>query len=884
MTIRYRDSAIVIVSAVVCALGSCWQEATVCPGGLICPVGNECAAEQAVCVPAGGCGNGRLDGGEQCDDGNIIGGDGCSASCRVELVAGGAHTCVLRDGDRARCWGLGSSGQLGVGMAFNIGDDEPGLVEGVYVGGPVEQLFTGGSHNCALLASGSVRCWGANGSGQLGYGYRDTVGDDEVPFSAGDVDVGGEVEQLALGSGHTCALLATGKVRCWGNSYYGQLGYGNVNNIGDDEPLSAVGDVDVGGPVKQLVAGRSHNCALLTAGKVRCWGYGNYGQLGYGNDEDIGDDEMPSSAGDVEVTHETDDTEVVQLAAGWNHTCALLATGKVRCWGRANDGQLGYGNVNPVGRYLPPYWTGDVEVGGTVIQLTAGESHTCALLATGAIRCWGRGGYGRLGYGNTESIGRTNTNLPVSAGDVHVGGPVEQVVAGGSHTCALLQQSGDVRCWGDAQYHQLGYGTTEPIGDDESPSALDPIAIGGPVKQLAIGGGHTCALLTSGTIRCWGDGEYGQPGYGSRYSVSEPDLFPFYRNGGLLQLAAGERHTCALSSAGGVYCWGDNSEGQLGQGVRSDAGLSIGLFGGDDQPNRARSVQLGSAARQIAAGAYHACALLASGAVRCWGRGERGQLGYGARANVGDNERPDTAGDIELGGVAVQIVAGDSHTCVLLASGAVRCFGANDHGQLGLGSIPESSIGDDELPVAVGEVPIAGPVVQLAAGGWHTCALLEDRSVSCWGAGADGQLGHASTESIGDDEPASAAGAVSIDAPAGTSVVQLAAGDYHTCALLSTGAVRCWGRGDDGQLGHSNTDAIGDDEHPHAAAYVDLGGRAIAIAAGSAHTCAMLDVDTYRCWGRGADGRLGYGHTETIGDDEAPVSAGEVPSGQEGRK
>jgi hypothetical protein len=146
---------------------------------------------------------------------------------------------------------------------------------------------------------GAVRCWGRGGSGELGYGNTNKIGDNEAPASAGDVNVGGVVVQVAAGEDHTCARLSTGAVRCWGNNGTGQLGYGNTATIGDNEAPASAGDVNVGGAVAQLALGGEHVCALLTDGAVRCWGNNGTGQLGYGNISNVGDNETPASVGDV---------------------------------------------------------------------------------------------------------------------------------------------------------------------------------------------------------------------------------------------------------------------------------------------------------------------------------------------------------------------------------------------------------------------------------------------------------------------------------------------------------------------------------------------------------------------------------------------------------
>ena len=229
-----------------------------------------------------------------------------------------------------------------------------------------------------------------------------------------DVDVQAEVTQITAGDDHTCALLNSGAVRCWGWAGVGQLGYGNGDRIGDDETPASVGDVDVGGTVAKVNAGEAHTCAVLDTGAVRCWGSGGFSNLGYGNTDNIGDNETPASAGDVDVGG-----TVAQIALGTFHTCALLNAGTVRCWGAGGLGRLGSGNNASI---LDAALAGDVNVGGTVTQITAGKSHTCALLDTGAVRCWGYGLGGRVGYGNVNDIG--DNEAPATAGDVNVGGMV----------------------------------------------------------------------------------------------------------------------------------------------------------------------------------------------------------------------------------------------------------------------------------------------------------------------------------------------------------------------------------------------------------------------------------------------------------------------------
>ncbi|MCA9709432.1 MAG: hypothetical protein KDK70_26560 [Myxococcales bacterium] len=204
----------------------------------------------------------------------------------------------------------GAEGQLGHGDTVNLGDDELPVTAGaVDLGGAAVRVVAGGAHTCAQLVGGSVRCWGDGAHGQLGYGNTERVGDDETPAEAGPVPVGGPVAGLAAGREHTCALLETGAVRCWGRGDFGQLGYGDTKAIGDGEVPLDVGDLDLGGHVALAVfAGplSRSTCVLLDEGSVRCWGDNQYGQLGYGHTEQLGDElgEHPGYLPDILIIHD----------------------------------------------------------------------------------------------------------------------------------------------------------------------------------------------------------------------------------------------------------------------------------------------------------------------------------------------------------------------------------------------------------------------------------------------------------------------------------------------------------------------------------------------------------------------------------------------------
>lgn len=421
---------------------------------------------------------------------------------------------------------------------------------------------------------------------------------------------------VAGGTFHTCVVFDTGKVRCWGDGFYGQTGRGSQEIIGDDELAKTAGNVDLGADAVAITAGFEHTCALIDGGRVRCWGRGEFGQLGYASLDDVGDDEVPASVGDVDVGG-----EVAQVVSLGNHTCARLTDGAVRCWGQNAHGQLGYGNVIPIGDNETPASAGDVPIGGKAIDLSTGKFHTCALLEGGDVRCWGYGHTAQLGQGNTGfdcaacsadpvcCIGEDET--PDSAPPLSLGGPAKQLAGGGIHNCALLVD-GSVRCWGYGQWGALGhatvgacgpYCTSDPsccIGDDEIPTAIPPVDVGGDVDALVAAGDHTCALMVGGGVRCWGQNTVGRVGYGN------------------------EPSTC------GTYCSGD----------------ALCCIGDDEAPATLGDVAVGGAVETIVGADVRTCAIMETGRLRCWGAGERGALGFGNEDDVGDDETPAEVGDV----------------------------------------------------------------------------------------------------------------------------------------------------------------------------------------------------------------------------------------------
>ena len=609
----------------------------------------------------------------------------------VAIAAGGRHTCALTSGGAAKCWGRNSMGQLGDGTS---GTDRLTPVDVAGLSSGVVAIAAGELHTCVLTSGGAVKCTGSNYYGQLGDG---TVGTNRLT----PVDVVGlanGVVAIATGGGHTCALTSGGAVKCWGRNSMGQLGDGTVGT----NRLTPVGVVGLPSGVIAIAGGANHTCALTRGGAVKCWGDNFFGQVG-----------------DAGATIRLTPVDVVGLAGGVvaistgaDHTCALTRSGAVKCWGRNGTGQLGDG-TRRTNRLTP------VDVAGLasgVVAIAAGELHTCALTSSGVVQCWGYNSFGQLGD-DTSWTGR-----PTPVDVVGLAGGVVAISAGTDHTCALTR-GGAVKCTGDNFHGQLGDGTS-------GMSRLTPGDVAGlasGVAAISAGFGHTCALTSGGAVKCWGNNGAGQLGDGT----SGPDrLTPVDVVGlanGVVAIAARGYHTCALTGGGAVKCWGENNVGQLGDGTVGTNRLTpvdvAGLAGG---------------VVAIAAGGVHTCALTSGGAVKCWGYNYAGQLGDGT---VGTTRLTpvDVAG---LASGVVAIAAGGSHTCALTRGGAVKCWGENASAQLGDGTVGASRL----TPIDV--VGLASGVVAIAAGGSHTCALTRGGAAKCWGRNDDGRLGDGTVRTI----------------------------------------------------------------------------------------------------------------------------------------
>ena len=404
-------------------------------------------------------------------------------------------------------------------------------------------------------------------------------------------------------------------------------------------PLTGVSAVAAGGS--------SHTCAVTATDGVKCWGLNKDGQLGDGTTISR---RTPTDVSGLEIDS--------IVAPGGFHTCALSAAGAVKCWGNSRVGQVGDG-TNTV-RSTPV----DVsELGSQIAAIAAGFNHTCVLTSAGGVKCWGQNILGQLGDGTM-----TDRNAPVDV--VGLSSGVAAIATGGGHTC-VLTTTGGVKCWGDNIFGELGAATTERCGPVNNPCSTTPVDVVGltDVTAVAAGVGHTCALTTEGSVMCWGYNTYGQLGDGSTGNSADPvDVSGLADEIG--SISAGSFHTCALATSGGITCWGNNNHGQLGDNTTINRTTPVSVSG------------LTSGVGAVAAGNIHTCALTTEGGLKCWGYNRHGQLGDGTNtdrsAPVDVMSKP-PSGDVNCD---QNVSAVDSALILQFSAGLVGSLACQDEGDV----------------------------------------------------------------------------------------------------------------------------------------------------------------------------------------------------------
>ena len=617
---------------------------------------------------------------------------------------------------------------------------------------------------------------------------------DPIPASY-NWTIQGQWLQVTAGYSHSCAIAYDHTLWCWGDNYfYGELGDGT--NDSKNIPTR----VGAGADWQLVKAGGGHTCALKANGTLWCWGDNYFGELGNGTNVNNNTPAQVGSGSDWRTV----------MAGEW-HTCGVKSNGTLWCWGDNYYGEIGDGtqvNKNIPAQVGPD---SDWEV------VTGGFFDTCAVKNNGTLWCWGWNGYGQLGDGTY-----TDKYVPAKVGNES---DWAQVVAGGIHNCAV-KTNGSLWCWGDNEFGQLGDGTV--VYSKKLPSRVGTWT---DWQSVETHWNHTCGVRTNGTLWCWGDNEFGELGNGAiTYSKNIPTRVGTGTD--WAKAATGGVHTCALKANGSLWCWGNNTTGQLGNGA----------FGNKNIPTR---IGAGADWRMVSGGAEHTCAVKANGMLRCWGNNQSGTLGDGTiDAKMAPTNVVGIYQDWRM------VAAGGYQTCAIKNNGSLWCWGDNWYGELGNG-IPANS----SVPTQVG----ADYDWQTATCGyWHTCAVKTNGTLWCWGSNLYGGLGDGTN--VDQNLPTQVG--------AGTDWFMVTGGYGHTCAVKTDGTLWCWGYNELGQLGD------GTELDKNIPTQVGSETDWQLVEAGSVHTCAVKTNGSLWCWGDNELGELGDGTNGTDFSKSIPTQIG----------
>ncbi len=700
-----------------------------------------------------------------------------------------------------------------------------------------------------------------------------------------------QFSQIAAGYVHTCALDSYGQAYCWGENDIGQMGNGTTS-VG--EPIPVQVDMTVlpphGSQFTSLAAGGAHTCGITNSNPPAtfCWGYDSNGQIGDGGANT--DRSRPTLIDTSNIGNDY----FVSLSLGGFHSCGLTASGKIFCWGRDNQGQLG--NNQPLQDQSIPAQVPFPNGVTAFTSIAAGLFHTCAIANNGHAYCWGDDHFGQLG--NDSAFVDQASPVPVDM--TLLGGAVfTNLKTGSYHTCGIAS-NGNTYCWGDNYYRQLGAGSS--LSQSPVPIQVDNTFFENQrLVSIALGDAHTCGFTQNGTPYCWGAGESGQLGNGTNLG-SDPVLVDTITLGGesfrIDSFTAGYAHTCGIAGNGYTFCWGKDDVGQLGHDSSFTNENRPSLVGNFFSPvittnscpyaieNRYYSCQISVTDQDSGSASINlfstTCPWIQFDPEvnLVFGTPSPSDITEGCNFTLRaeditnppqmsfktfktavfpyDHIEPFTA-----------LSTGDQNTCAVSQNNNTYCWGYDRVGQLGNGPNPPNIPPDldlSQIPVAVNLQPLNGShFTKLTTGSGHSCGLTESGIAYCWGYGANGRLGNSSTEN--QFSPT----AVYMAMIPGWAFSDIDAGYDHTCAVDSIGLGYCWGSNYHYQLGNSDPMLPTETAYPQRINMQPLNGELFTlIRTGELFSCGLTNTGRAFCWGGNYQGNLGDG-TTTIRRDPTPV-------------
>jgi alpha-tubulin suppressor-like RCC1 family protein len=700
------------------------------------------------------------------------------------IISSTATTCGITTANAAYCWGDNSNGEVGDGSTSHRLTPTP--VSGSYTWASIS---VGAQDVCGVTTSGAGYCWGYNTDGENGNGST-AQHTSPVPVSGGYTWA-----SISVGTFMACGVTTANAGYCWGYNSSGQLGNGGTSSSSTPTAISG------GYSWSAISAGQTDTCGVTTSGVGYCWGANTVGEDGNGSSS------QQNSPALVGGSHTWS-----QIQSGSATTCGVTTSNVGYCWGWNNSGQVGDNSTST--RSSPVAVYGNLSIVSlTVSHDTSSDATSCALTTGGIAYCWGYNNNGQVGDRTT-----TQRTIPYSVVWVNVNTSAT-TAPGGEYNCAI-RNGGVAYCWGENEYGQLGIGSLDFVAQPAQVS-------GGHVwTNIYVGPDYgnedpmTCGITNTGAGYCWGDNSDGEVGDGTTINRTTPTLIA----GGYSwkTLSVGWEDVCGITTTGAGYCWGGNYVGEVGNssvtGVQSTPTAIDGSY----------------TWAQIDVGDEFACGVTVGGNGYCWGDGTQGELG--------DNSTGDVNTPTALSGTHTwaQISAGEVTGCGVTTSGCAFCWGNSDYGELGNGSTTGSLV-----PTAV-----SGSYTwsQVNVANSEVCGLTTDGSGYCWGFNGTGGIGDGTTSQRTSPTPVSGGLVFQSLLPA------TGPNGGMACGLTVGGAEYCWGYNDRYQLG--DTTSV-ERDLPVAVVWPSAD-TVTSIGPGGQTNCSIRNGAAY-CWGDNTYGELGDG-------------------------